>query len=99
MKYYFIYIAAVNLLLFLLYGIDKHHAKKQKWRIKESRLLTGALLGGCIGALYGMKIFHHKTKHWYFWAVNILALLLYITAAVYIFIYPIVEAYIKSAPR
>ena len=48
---------------FLMYGIDKYKAKKHKYRISEATLLIFALLGGSLGALLGIKVFHHKTKH------------------------------------
>lgn len=51
----------VNLAAFILYGADKSYAKKGKRRIPEKTLLLWAFLGGSIGALLGMKIFHHKT--------------------------------------
>ena len=44
-------------------GIDKHKAKKKQWRIPEKTLFLSAILGGSIGALYGMHLFRHKTKH------------------------------------
>ena len=56
-------IAILNVITFFLYGIDKWKAKKDRWRIPESTLLLLAVLGGSIGALMGMKIWHHKTMH------------------------------------
>ena len=38
-------------------------AKKAKMRIRETALLTLAVLGGSIGAWLGMKVWHHKTLH------------------------------------
>lgn len=58
-----LYLAAINLIAFLLYGIDKWKSRHAKWRITEARLLTVALLGGSLGAFLGMKIWHHKTLH------------------------------------
>ncbi|MBO4752341.1 MAG: DUF1294 domain-containing protein [Bacteroidales bacterium] len=58
-----IYLIAINLVTFLVYGIDKLKAKRGKWRIPESVLLTLAVVGGSIGALLGMLAFRHKTKH------------------------------------
>lgn len=43
--------------------LDKHKAKKNLWRIPESRLILCALLGGSLGCLGGMYLFRHKTKH------------------------------------
>ena len=57
------YLLAVNITSFLLYGIDKYKAKKGKWRISEATLLTMAAIGGSIGALAGMRLWHHKTMH------------------------------------
>ena len=54
---------AVNTVTFLVYGWDKLCARKDWWRIPERVLLGLALLGGSIGALLGMKVFRHKTKH------------------------------------
>lgn len=42
---------------------DKHKARKNKWRIPERTLIATALLGGSVGCILGMKLFHHKTKH------------------------------------
>ena len=56
-------IAILNVITFLVYGIDKWKAKKEKWRIPESTLLLLAFVGGSIGALLGMKVWHHKTMH------------------------------------
>ena len=61
---------AMGLLAFILYGVYKYKAKKGKWRIPEAVLLCVGLLGGSLGALLGMYLFRHKTKHWYFWLFN-----------------------------
>ena len=66
MNYYFIYLLVINLLGFFAMGLDKHKAKKGKWRIPEKTLFLVALLGGSLGTTIGMHVFHHKTKHWYF---------------------------------
>ena len=57
------YLLAVNIATFLLYGIDKYKAKKNRWRISEATLLTVAAIGGSIGAWAGMRVWHHKTMH------------------------------------
>lgn len=54
---------AINVLTFLIYGLDKYKAKRAKWRISERTLLYMALMGGSIGAWLGMKVWHHKTMH------------------------------------
>ena len=57
------YLFVVNLISFILYGIDKYKAKKNIWRISEATLLTMAVIGGSVGAWAGMRIWHHKTMH------------------------------------
>jgi uncharacterized membrane protein YsdA (DUF1294 family) len=53
----------INVLTFFVYGIDKWRAKQGRWRISEATLLMLAVIGGSIGALLGMRIWHHKTMH------------------------------------
>lgn len=53
----------LNIVTFLIYGWDKLAAKMKWWRIPEKTLLSLALLGGSVGALCGMCLFRHKTKH------------------------------------
>ena len=60
------YLALINLLTFVFYGVDKRRAQKGAWRIPEKTLLLLPLLGGSIGGILGMQVFRHKTKHWYF---------------------------------
>ena len=58
-----IYLAAINVVTFFMYGVDKWKAKRSKWRVSESALVWVAVLGGSIGAWLGMKAWHHKTQH------------------------------------
>ena len=60
------YLLIMNVIAFALMGIDKGKAKKGAWRISEKGLFLPAILGGSIGAIAGMQVFRHKTKHWYF---------------------------------
>ena len=60
------YFFGLNLFLFILMGIDKRAAKRKKWRIPERRLLTLGIIGGGIGGILGMIVFHHKTHRIYF---------------------------------
>ena len=65
-----VWLAVINLLTFIVYGADKRRARRGKWRVPEKTLFLLPLLGGSIGALLGMRVFRHKTKHWYFvWGV------------------------------
>ena len=63
MKIILVYLLAVNIATFFLYGIDKYKAKKGRWRISEATLLLMAVIGGSIGAWAGMRLWHHKTMH------------------------------------
>ena len=56
-------IVGLNIVTFIVYGIDKLKAKKGKWRIAESTLLLFAIVGGSVGAWCGIKVWHHKTQH------------------------------------
>lgn len=80
-----VWLAVINLLTFIVYGVDKRRARKGKWRVPEKTLFLLPLLGGSIGALLGMRVFHHKTKHWYFvWGIPAI-LLAQIALAVWIY--------------
>ena len=57
------YLIVITIVTFLVYGIDKWKAKQGSWRISEATLLILAAIGGSIGALLGMRVWHHKTMH------------------------------------
>ncbi len=61
-----IWLCVANLGALILFGVDKKRAKEGRWRIPEKTLFLSAILGGSIGAILGMHLFRHKTKHWYF---------------------------------
>ena len=80
-----VWLAVINLLTFIVYGADKRRARRGKWRVPEKTLFLLPLLGGSVGALLGMRVFHHKTKHWYFvWGIPAI-LLAQIALAVWIY--------------
>ena len=66
MKLFIAYIVIVNIVGFVLMGVDKKRAIRGAWRIPEASLFGAALLGGALGCTLGMRHFRHKTKHWYF---------------------------------
>ena len=79
------YLAAVNLVTFTVYGVDKAKARRGAWRVPEKTLFLLPLLGGSVGALLGMLVFRHKTKHWYFvWGIPLI-LLAQIALAVWVY--------------
>lgn len=57
------YLLIINAVAFIVYGIDKLKARKDRWRIPEATLLLLAIVGGSIGSWLGMKVWHHKTMH------------------------------------
>lgn len=61
-----LYFAVMNLTGFAMMGIDKRKAVKRLWRIPESTLFVIAIIGGSVGSIIGMRVFRHKTRHWYF---------------------------------
>ena len=85
-RYLLIWLAAANLLGFVLMGADKRRARKGLWRIPERTLFLSAILGGSVGTIAGMWTFRHKTKHWYFVFGMPLILLAQLAAAYYFLI-------------
>lgn len=60
------YLIVINLIGIFIMKLDKSKAKNHQWRVKERSLFLVALLGGGMGCWWGMYLFRHKTKHWYF---------------------------------
>lgn len=85
MIFYYLF---VNILTFILYGMDKRKARRHEWRISERTLLTFAFLGGGIGAYLGMVIFRHKTKHRSFRFLVPLAILIHLFLFGYLYLFP-----------
>lgn len=79
------YFLVINLIGFLIMGIDKRKAKKHAFRIPEATLFTVAIIGGSIGSIIGMYLFRHKTRHWYF--VYGMPFILILQIALVVFIY------------
>ena len=70
-----VYELIINLFTFILYGADKYRAKHDKYRVPEAKLLFFAFIGGALGAVLGMKCFHHKTLKLKFKLVYVLLVL------------------------
>lgn len=58
-----IYLIVVNMVSFIIMGIDKYRAQTNKWRISEKSIFMLGIIGGGIGILLGMRAFRHKTRH------------------------------------
>ena len=88
-----LYLLIINLLTFLIFGLDKWKAKRKEKkesvrRVPEKTLFLLSAFGGSIGALLGMKVFHHKTLHksFRFGIPAILILQILIPAGLYIYV-------------
>jgi len=83
---YFVWITALSLTTFLLYGLDKleaaRHGQAAKHRVPENLLHLLALLGGFPGGWLGMFVFWHKIRKLSFWVVLVMSTLLHLTFAV-----------------
>lgn len=72
------YLILINIITFLVFGIDKFLAIKRYFRVPESALLSLSLVGGCFGAMISMLVFHHKNKKRRFQLIIPLTILLWI---------------------
>ena len=81
-KFIVCYYILINLASFSLMYIDKRKSKKRKTRISEKNLLIPGLIGGVIGIILGMKIFHHKTRKLSF---KIAVLIILILNSIYLY--------------
>ena len=81
-EFYFVYVL-LNVVVFVMYGIDKYKAIHHKWRIPETTLLGAAVIG-VFGALSGMYFFRHKTRKPKFFITVLLILVLETAVAVWV---------------
>lgn len=58
--FYLVFLACINVVSFILFGIDKKRAENKEWRISEGSLIGISFLGGAMGSLIGMVVFKHK---------------------------------------
>ena len=79
-----IYLAVVNILTIIVFGVDKMNAKFNRQRVRIVTLLGLAFIGGSVGALIGMYGFHHKTKKAYFTVGVPLILLMQVVVLFYV---------------
>lgn len=84
MKIFNYYLILINIIGFILILVDKIKACKNKWRIKENTLLFISIIGGSIGELISMLIFHHKTKKNKF--IIFIPLLIVIQSIIYLYL-------------
>ncbi len=87
MLFIYYYFFLINILSFLIYGIDKYKSKKMKNRISERTLLFLSLIGGCYGSIFAMNLFSHKTQKNKFIVVNYSLIVIYTFVLLRIFIW------------
>ena len=81
----YVYLVLVNVIAFLMYGLDKWKAKKGMRRIQEKTLLGMAAIGGSVGAFAGMQVFRHKIRKPKFYLGVPLIFILQAGIAIYIY--------------
>lgn len=79
-----IYLIIINLITFIVFGVDKRAAIKKRSRIRVSTLLTLSFVGGSLGGLIAMHLFRHKTKKLQFTLLLPLMIILHIAVFLYI---------------
>ena len=79
-------LAVINVVNFVLYVEDKRRARQSLYRIPEALLLFVSFFGGAAGGLMAMQTVRHKTRHWYFTALNVLGLIWQSALLLYIFV-------------
>lgn len=74
----YVYLLLLNILTFIMYGVDKFLACKHYYRISEKILYIFSFLGGALGAISAMIVFRHKTLKFRFYFINIICLVLWV---------------------
>ncbi|MFC2039123.1 DUF1294 domain-containing protein [Chloroflexota bacterium] len=82
---YLVWLVAVSVLTFILYGYDKAQARKGGWRVKEKALHGLALIGGFPGGWAGRSVFRHKTKKRFFLFVLVISTVIHLGLAYWLF--------------
>lgn len=82
-KVILIYIITINVITFIIFGLDKLFAILKKTRISEKTLLFLSIIGGCFLELFGMYLFNHKTRKIKFHIVNIVFIIIYLFMLIY----------------
>ena len=82
---YMVWLIGTGIVSFFVYGYDKFKAVRGGYRIPEKLLHLLALLGGFLGCVLGMALFHHKTRKTLFKTVIVIAFLLHGFVFIYLF--------------
>jgi len=79
----FWYLISINIFSFILFGIDKLNATKDRKRVSEYSLYYISFIGGIIGILLGVLLFRHKLNKRFFLLVEF-CIFLFWTLLVYL---------------
>lgn len=79
MKVFIVIFILFNLITFAIFGIDKLLARTRRQRISENTLITLAIAGGSVGAVFAQKLFRHKTQklRYLFWSILIVQFVIF----------------------
>ena len=91
-----IFYALMSIFTFILFGIDKRKAQKNRFRIPEKTLIGFSLLGGGLGGWLGMRLFHHKTKHTSFRILVPLGAILWTLIVIAYYLWPVIDKMMKK---
>lgn len=83
------YLILINLVGFTAMFLDKRRARRGAFRIPESTLFTIAFMGGSLGSLIVMYLFHHKTRHRSFTVGIPLLLILQLFILIFLYLSPV----------
>ncbi len=83
-QYLLLYLLIINIITFIAFGLDKLFAIKHTRRISNSTLLGLSFIGGSIGGLIGMNLFHHKTNKKYYTMVLPVFLIIHVIIVMYL---------------
>lgn len=74
MKAFILLFILFNLITFAIFGFDKFLARTKRRRISENTLLSLAIAGGSVGAVFAQKFFRHKTRkfRYLFWVILVI---------------------------
>lgn len=76
MTYMYLYLIGINIVSFIIYGIDKILAIFNKRRVSEKNLILLSIIGGSYGSLLSMLIFHHKIRKKKFIIINLVMIII-----------------------
>ncbi len=83
---YVIIFTIINVISFIIMGIDKLKATKGMFRVSEKAIFIFAVVFGALGVYFGMYIFKHKTKKIKFYVTIPILMLVQLSILYYLII-------------